>query len=391
MPLTLQRDRFFWTIALQTFVVNFFIGGFGPAQSLLQADQKTTLVVAGLHGTSMGIASIVAGFVNPWMTHKYGRANTGWIGLIVFSIGLLAVATVPSVVLTISATFITGFGISTVINASVTLLNSRYGAKAPLALTQANGIASIGYVSGTLLIGTIAEFAPNYWRIALIAVLPLAAYLFFVRREKVTEPHLPSEEGAQGGKLPLLFWITWIGFVASISTEFATAFWASSLVEERTGTSAAISTIAIAALATGMGLGRLLGGKILHKLSLDNQLLVIFGLQIIGFFGLWFSHTLIYSLAMLLLSGLGISMQFALTALRLISHSQGRADLAIGKSSLGAGIAIAGAPFLLAVLANEYQISRAYLMVPFLILFAAAIVKFIPAKVDQRYLDDLEL
>ena len=228
-------------------------------------------------------------------------------------------------------------------------------------------------------------------RIALIAVLPLAAYLYFIRREKVTEPHLPSEEGRHGGKLPLLFWITWIGFIASISTEFATAFWASSLVEERTGTSAAISTIAIAALATGMGVGRLFGGKVLHRLSLDNQLLTIFGLQMTGFFGLWFSHTLIYSLAMLLLSGIGISMQFALTALRLISHSQGRADLAIGKSSLGAGIAIAGAPFLLAVLASDFHISRAYLMVPVLILLAAAIVKFVPAKVDQQILDDLQL
>lgn len=84
-------------------------------------------------------------------------------------------------------------------------------------------------------------------------------------------------------------------------------------------------------------------------------------------------------------------MQFALTALRLISHSQGRADLAIGKSSLGAGIAIAGAPFLLAVLASEFHISRAYLMVPVLILLAAAIVKFVPAKVDQQILDDLQL
>ena len=84
-------------------------------------------------------------------------------------------------------------------------------------------------------------------------------------------------------------------------------------------------------------------------------------------------------------------MQFALTSFRLISHSQGRADLAIGKSSLGAGIAIAGAPFLLAVLASEFQISRAYLMVPILILFAAAIVKFIPVKMDQKILDDLQL
>lgn len=391
MPLTLKRDRFFWTIALQTVVVNFFLGGFGPAQTLLREDQGTSLVVAGLHGTSMGIASIVSGLTLARLSHRYGRANTGWIGLVVFSIGLVGVATLPTAAMTISATFITGFGISTVINSFVTSFNHHYGAKAPLALGQANGFASMGYVTGTLTIGTIAEAAPGLWRYALMAVLPLAAYLFFIRREKDAEPHVPSAAGVQGGKLPWLFWITWIGFVASISTEFATAFWASALVEERTGATAAISTIAIAALGTGMGIGRLFGGKVLHKLSLDNQLMTIFGLQMVGFFGLWFSHTLIYSLAMLLLSGMGISIQFALTSMRLISHSEGRPDLAIGTSSLGAGIAIAGAPFLLAVLASEFQISRAYLMVPILILIAATIVKLFPAKLDQKVLDDLEL
>ena len=39
MPAKLNRDSFFWTIALQTVVVNFFLGGFGPAQPLLRADQ----------------------------------------------------------------------------------------------------------------------------------------------------------------------------------------------------------------------------------------------------------------------------------------------------------------------------------------------------------------
>ncbi len=38
MPAKLNRDSFFWTIALQTVVVNFFLGGFGPAQPLLRAD-----------------------------------------------------------------------------------------------------------------------------------------------------------------------------------------------------------------------------------------------------------------------------------------------------------------------------------------------------------------
>ena len=391
MPLKVERDRFFWTVALQTVVVNFFLGGFGPAQSLLQEDQGTSLVVAGLHGTSMGLASIAAGLSLARLSHRFGRSNTGWLGLIVFSIGLVAVSILPTAPMTIAATFVTGFGISTVINAFVTSMNSHYGAKSPMALAQANGIASIGYVSGTAVIGTIAKYQPDYWRFALLACLPLAAYLFFIRRDKDVEAHIPSTEGHQGGRLPLLYWITWLGFVASISTEFATAFWASALVEERTGATAAISTIAIVALGSGMGVGRIFGGRVLHKLSLDNQLLTILGLQMVGFFGLWFSHTLIYSLAMLFLSGVGISMQFALTSLRLISHSDGKPDLAVGTSSFGAGIAIAGAPFLLTVLATHLQISRAYLMVPVLIIIAAVIIKLFPAKVEQEVLDDIQL
>ena len=57
MPLVIKRDRYFWTIALQTVVVNIFLGGFGPSQPLLRADQGTSLTIAGLHGTALGLAS----------------------------------------------------------------------------------------------------------------------------------------------------------------------------------------------------------------------------------------------------------------------------------------------------------------------------------------------
>lgn len=391
MPTALDRDRFFWTIALQTVVVNFFLGGFGPAQPLLRADQGTSLTIAGLHGTAMGIASITAGLSNPWISHRFGRSNAGWLGLGIFSIGLTALAFVQPVPLTILAAFVAGFGTSTVINSFVTSLNSHYGEKAPLAIAQANGISSIGYVAGTLTIGTIAQSAPDFWRYGLLAALPLGIYLYFFRRDKSVEAHVRSEEGPQGGKLSKLFWITWIGFVATISTEFATAFWAAALVRDRTDASAAISTIAIVALGTGMGVGRFFGGRLLHRLSLDHQLLVTLGAQLVGFFGIWLSHNLLISLFALFLSGLGISMQFTLTSLRLISQSEGRPDLAIGKSSLAAGIAIGGAPFLLGVLGDQYGISRAYLMVPVLILIAVAIVFMAPAKMEQDVLDDLQI
>lgn len=391
MPAKLHRDRYFWTIALQTVVVNFFLGGFGPAQPLLRTDQGTSLTIAGLHGTAMGIASIAAGLTNSHISHRFGRANAGWIGLWIFSLGLIMIAFVQPVQLTILASFIVGFGVSTVINSFVTSLNGHYGALAPLAIAQANGVASIGYVFGTLTIGTIAQTAPDFWRLGLLVALPLAIYLYFFRRERGLDPHIPSETGPQNGRLSKIFWLTWVGFIATISTEFATAFWAAALVKDRTDASAAISTIAIVALGTGMGIGRLFGGRILHRLSLDRQLLVILGIQFFGFFGLWLSHNLIISLVMLFLNGLGISMQFALTSLRLISQSQGRPDLAIGKASFAAGIAIGGAPFLLGVLGDQYGISRAYLMVPVLILIAVAIVLIAPAKMDQDVLDDLQL
>ena len=76
-------------------------------------------------------------------------------------------------------------------------------------------------------------------------------------------------------------------------------------------------------------------------------------------------------------------MQFALSSIRLIGLSEGRPDLAIGRASLAAGVAIAGAPFLLGILGDNFGISRAYIMVFILIAIAFAIVKAIPSKVQE--------
>ena len=49
----------------------------------------------------MGVASILAGFTNPWISHKFGRANAGWIGLYIFLVGLIAISFLQPVALTI--------------------------------------------------------------------------------------------------------------------------------------------------------------------------------------------------------------------------------------------------------------------------------------------------
>lgn len=384
MPKSFQRDRFFWIVATQTAIVNFYLGGFGPAQSLLHADQGTSLTIAGLHGTAMGVASIAAGYANPRLAHRFGRERLSWIGLLIFTSGLVLFVASPPVFLTLPATLITGFGTSIIINTMLTAMSHHYGKAAEVAIPQANGIASIGFVTGTALIGTIAIAFPHVWRLGLLLALPVAIALFVVGRDKSDDVHVPDEFGPQNGKLSRSFWIAWIGFVACISSEFATAFWSAALLRDRVGSTAAISTVAIVALGTGMGIGRWYGGLVLHNLKLDTQLLTTIAVQFIGFVSFWLSHTMLISLASLFTVGLGISMQFALASIRLISFSNGRPDLAIGRSSLAAGIAIAVAPFLLGVLGDNFGISRAYIMVPVLIAIAFGIVKFIPSHPVQE-------
>jgi MFS family permease len=385
MPHLVKRDKYFWTITLQTVVVNIFLGSFGPAQPLLRADQGTSLTIAGLHGTALGLASIIAGFANPQLVHRFGRGQTGWIGLGVFSVGLTIFVTATAVPVTIGAALITGFGTSTIINNFVTSLNSHYGKKlAPVAITQANAIGSAGYVTGTLIVGSIANAYRDMWRFGMLLALPLAAYLYFVMRDKSPEEHVPSEHGPQSGKLTIKFWIAWLGFVAMISSEFATSFWAAALVIDRTNSTPAISTLVIAALGTGMGLGRWFWGRILKRWHPDQQLIIIIAVQFIGFGVLWFSHNVYLSFVSLLVAGLGISSQFALGSLRMIGLSDHRPDLAIGKASLGAGVAIGGAPFLLGVLGDAFGISRAYIMVPVLILIAYLTVQFVPSHVEEE-------
>jgi predicted MFS family arabinose efflux permease len=349
--MTFRRNRVFWTVALQIAIVNFYLGGFGPAQPLLRIQQHTSLTIAGLHGTAMGL----------------------------FSIGVLIFVFSPPIQLTLLATLITGLGTSIVINAMVSQLAHHYSQNPTKAVSQASGIASVGYILGTLSIGTIAGTSIN-WRLGLLAVIPVSIILYLMTRNVIGSEHAPDIKGPPSGSLNHKFWISWFGFIACISTEYAIAFWAAALLRDRVGSSAAISTVCIVAVGTGMGFGRWFGPNTLKCFMLDRQLKAVMIIQFIGFTVLWFSHELLVSLFALFVVGIGTSMQFALTSLRLIGFSQGRPDLAIGQTSLAGGIAIAGAPIVLGVFGDHLGISRAYLMVPVLIIIALATVIAVPSS-----------
>lgn len=380
MPKTFQRNGQFWLLAMQVATVNFFTGGFGPSQALLREDQGTSLGIAGLHGTALGVAAIIAGGFNSKLVHRFGRSNTTWIGLSVFSIGITFFVFAPPVQLTLLATLIAGLGTSVVINNVNTAGSHLFAERSHTAVAQLNAIAIAGFVTGNFVIGSTANIVRDQWRVGLLITIPFALALFIKGRKFEPDSHIPDESGPQRGKLSKGYWFSWTGFFISISAEFATSFWSASLISDRTDASAAISTLAVIAFGTGVGTGRWYAGRVLKRFHADEQLKLALSLQFIAFGLFWSSHILVFSLITLFMVGLGISVQFPLFTLRMVAFSEGRPDLAIGKSSIAAGIAIASSPLLLGILGDNFGISRAYIMVPVLIAIGFTMVLLSPSK-----------
>ena len=376
---TYKRDQVFWLAALQTGVFGIFMGGFGPALPLLQADQGTSAAVAGLHGTAMGISSIIAGSINARVAHRFGRPQSVWLGLIIFNIGAMSFIVLPKAWQTIPAILIAGIGMSLTITNSLMNVSGHYKSHAPRAVSQANGVNSAFVLLGNFIIGVIAgsQFS---WRLGLLVCLPFAIILYLTLGRQQRTEHIPDTEGHQTGSLPLKYWLSWIGMMFCIAAEFAVAFWAAALFREKTDLSAALSTTLVLAFPCGMMIGRWFGTHIFPTMDIDDRLRAIIALQGGGFALFWFSTNPWLSFTALFIVGLGTSMQFALSSLRLLRFGREKPDLAIGKSSLSAGIAIGLSPLLLGLLADRFGIVQGFLLVPALIICAFVIVTLVPSK-----------
>ena len=373
-----KRDKVFWLAAPQTGAFGIFMGGFGPALPLLQEAQGTSGAVAGLHGTAIGLASIVAGAFNAHIVHRFGRITSVWIGLITFNIGALGFVIFPNPWQTILSIFIAGIGLSITINNTFMKLSIHFAENSARATSQANGVNSAFTLLGNFIIGVIASSAFS-WKLGLLLCIPFTIILYLLLGRQEEYEYIPEESGRQKGSLSLKYWISWVGMSFCIAAEFAVAFWAAALLRERTDISAAAATTLVLAFPLGMMMGRWFGTYLLPQLDIDQRLKLIVAIQGLSFLVFWGSHNVIASFIALFFVGFGTSMQFALSTLRLLRFGANKPDLAIGRASWGAGLAIALSPLILGSLADTFGIVSAFLMVPAIVVCAFVIVVLLPS------------
>ena len=150
--------------------------------------------------------------------------------------------------------------------------------------------------------------------------------------------------------------------------------WSSDLLRQRLGVTDAVAASSLTLVVAGMTAGRLVGARLMLRRTLELLLLAALGVAAVGFVIVWTAPVLWAALLGLLVLGFGMGAHFPLSISRAVASSDSQPDVAAARSSIGAGLAVGIAPFLLGWLADSYGTHTAFLLVPVLLAIAATIL-----------------
>lgn len=172
----LVRDRV--TVSLYGTIVvwGWFLYGFSPAVPIITAEQGITRAQAGLHGTAMALASVLAGVFVARLAVRLGRRAVvlGSLALVALGIGgLLLGTTLPA---TLTAVFVAAIGGNLLLSSVQPSLSAHHGGAGSAALTEANAIGAAFGLLAPLVVGLTVS-AGWGWRpaVGLAIVLALGA------------------------------------------------------------------------------------------------------------------------------------------------------------------------------------------------------------------------
>ncbi len=381
------RDRPTGITYAQLALYGWFLYAFGPTLALLREDEGTTRSVAALHGTGLAIGSITAAFAVPAIVRQIGRGPMLRVGSAVICVGIVMYAGPGWLPLTLAATVVIGAGATFTLVGVNAFLSDHQGPAAPRALSESNGIAALAGLLGPLTVGLGVAVGWG-WRPALITVAALLVLLEAARGRNLevydgTHGHPDSQPGHTApGRLPRLYWGTWVVVVMVVGTEFCITLWGSDLLRDRAGLGDAAAAASLATIVGGMAFGRLGGSPIVSRVDPERLLVVAFAVTLAGFFVAWMSSSAPPMLIGFFVAGTGMGLQWPLGVSRALRAAGGRTDRGSAMASVGAGIASGAAPFALGALADAVGVHGAFLLVPGLLLVAMLLVLVSPVPLS---------
>jgi predicted MFS family arabinose efflux permease len=345
---------------------------FNPSVPLIGRDLGVSAAVAGFHGTALAAGTVLAGLMQAPLVARLSRRGTIVVGGVAVIASVALVTATGALWGTLAGAVVAGVGGTLMVNAANVVLADSHGAAGSAAITEANGLGALVGALAPITLGAVVS-AGWGWQPALLVVAVLVlGVLLALPPLPASQPDDDPGDGRDG--LPARYWWAWGVLVTLIAVEFSYTVWGTTLVAERTGVPVGTATSTLTVLILGLAVGRVLGSRLALRFAPGVLLLGAIAVTAVGWVLLWTSTTLAAAVVALAVSGLGMALHFPLGVSRSLEASAGRPDLASGRISLGAGLAIGAAPFVLGALTDAVGVQQAFLLVPALLLLATLLL-----------------
>jgi fucose permease len=381
MPDRFIRDRFTWLAYLLLAFYSYYINGIGPVTPFLKDEMHLSYTVGSLHYSAFAVGILAVGLAGHLVIRRVGRWRALWIGAAGLSFGALILIAGQSPVVTVGAAFLMGCIGSLILAVVPAALSEQHGDQRAVAISEANVISSLTGTAAPLLVGWFASAIVGWggWRLALasIALAPLAIRLGIGRADPVVPP-AAAESPAAGGatrRLPLLYWLYWIGIVLVVSVEFCMISWSADYLENELGMVKANAAQAVSLFLGAMIVGRLAVSRLVQRFPSRALVTLSILLAMAGFLVYWTTTSAVVGMAGLFLTGLGVAGLYPLILSMAIAAAGGNTVQAGARATLASGTAILALPLVLGRLADVVGIRPAYGVVAVLLVTALPLIQ----------------
>jgi MFS family permease len=349
----------------------FMLNGLGAVLAPLQRELHVSRGEVAFYPSLFAVGLLVVGLAGGPFVGRIGRPRALRLAVVVLVLGGLLIAA-PVRIATLLGAFLIGLGSALLIQLVPAVLAAIHPSAPAARIGEANALASAASVFAPLAVSA-ALAAGLGWRTGYLAppLLALAFVALPVWRLALPNAGSPMVDSPSGTPAPMLG--RWVDLLVAVSVEFCMIFWAASAFIAWYHASPSQAPALASLFLVGMAIARGLSAPIIHRIPEPRVLLLVCTAGAAAGFALfWVAPTLVFAAAGLLLAGLGVALLYPTTVSRVVAAWPHKPDRAAARAALGSGIAIGGAPFLLAQLSDAIGLRAAFLIVPALLLVLAA-------------------
>ena len=322
-------------------------------------------VLAALHGSTFGFASISAGFFGVRVVDRLGRRGSLVTSAVAITTGITMFCLGPAWPITLAGTALAGLGGALLVMVMPALISDHHGEHRAAAFAAVNGAPGLAGVGFSLLVGAALalhwSWRPPYLMLTGVIVLVLTVVAWPVavpespRQGAFTLAHLRDRD----------VFVPWLHIVNAVFSEFAVGVWAATYLKEVGHASGGQAAALAGVFGVMMFLSRVVLPTTMRYLG-DATISVSFAALTVGALVMCFAPGLLPRVAGLTLVGFGGAPLYPLTVDRLYASAEHKIDsISLGAICiLASGVAVTLGPLALGVLADSVGLRLALLIVP---------------------------